>query len=135
MRWSDGAYAGFSTAAPWLPIGIDYTYANVEREQQDPDSMLALYRRLIQLRRAEPPLSVGTNRPAVAGGDLFAYVSEAEGRRFLIVLNLRPRPAHLSLSELNGGQIGVATQLRREGERVDHRLVLLGDDGVVLRLD
>jgi alpha-glucosidase len=90
---------------------------------------------LIALRRKEPALAIGSYRPVVAEGDLIAYLREAEGRRFLVVLNLGPRPAYLPLEELVGGHIVIATQARREGERVNHRLVLLGDDGVVMRVD
>ncbi len=135
MQWTSGPVAGFSAGAPWLPIGYDYDYCNVERQQDDPHSMLSLYRRLIALRRAEAAFSVGSYRPVIAPGDLIAFVREAAGRRFLSVLNLGPRPAHLALDDLGGGQIVIATEQRREGRSAEHRLVMLGDDAVVVRLD
>jgi alpha-glucosidase len=134
MQWNGGAQAGFSSGVPWLPVGYDYQYCNVESQSPDPDSMLSLYRRLIALRRAESALSVGTYTPVEASGQLVAFLRDAGGRRFLVVLNLGSRPAHLPLQALGAGQIAVATDARREGERVAGRLVLLGDDGVVVRL-
>ncbi len=59
--------AGFTTGEPWLPIASDHDVRNVEREKDDPHSILSLYRELIALRRREPALSIGTlsaHRPA-----------------------------------------------------------------------
>jgi alpha-glucosidase len=135
MQWTSGPHAGFSTATPWLPIGHDYEDCNVELQRHDADSMLSLYRRLIALRRAEAAFSVGSYCPVIAPAELIAYVREAGERRFLVVLNLSPRPAHLPLDEIGAGLIVVATRHSREGRRAEHRLVMLGDDAVVLRLD
>jgi alpha-glucosidase len=135
MQWTGGPHAGFTAGEPWLPVGYDHEYCNVERQQNDADSVLSLYRRLIALRRAEAAFSVGSYRPVIAPGDLIAYVREAAGRRFLIVLNLGPKPAHLALHDVGAGQIVIATDQRREGRSAEHRLVMLGDDAVVVRLD
>ena len=136
MQWSSAVNAGFSSAAPWLPLGRDYEVTNVEAERTLPDSPLALYRRLIELRRREPALVLGSYRPLVSEPDVIAYVREHEGRRFLIALNLGPRPSHLMLDEpTSSGEIAIATERAREREKVRGRLILTGDDGVVLQLD
>jgi len=135
MQWTGEAFAGFSTAEPWLPLGFDYQYCNVEAQKSDRDSTLTLYRRLIALRRAEPALSVGNYKPVTTEGAMLAYVRESDEQRFLMVLNLGSRPAHLPLTELGPGEIVLATDARREGERVSGRLVMLGDDAIVVRLD
>jgi alpha-glucosidase len=135
MQWSSAPGAGFTTGTPWLPLGIDYADQNVEQQRGDPTSMLSLYRRLIALRRIEPALSVGTYTPAVADGDLLAYTREAQGKRFLIVLNLGHRPSQFSLQATGPGQIVVATETSREQHRVTDRLLLSGDDGVVIELE
>ena len=136
MQWSEARYAGFSNATPWLPLGHDYQHCNAERQSHEHDSMLGLYRRLIAARRKEPALSVGTYRPVVSEGDVIAYVREAEtGNRFLIALNLGPRPGLLSLESVGAGQVVIATESRRESERASGRLILTGDDALVVRLD
>jgi alpha-glucosidase len=134
MQWTGKPLAGFTTGVPWLPIGHDFEICNVEAQSQERESMLSLYRRLIALRRAEPALSVGTYKPVVAQGQLIAYLREAGEHRFLVVLNLGSRPAHLPLTDIGEGEIVVGTDVRRQGERVTGRLVMLGDDGVVVRL-
>jgi len=88
MAWDGTANAGFSTAAPWLPLHDDWAARNVAVEAEDPASMLALTRALLALRREHPALSVGDIRLIDADGDVLAYERRAEGERFAIVLNL-----------------------------------------------
>ncbi len=53
MQWSDDANAGFSDpgAETWLPVNSNYQEVNVEAEQGDPSSHLAVYRATARLRR------------------------------------------------------------------------------------
>ena len=51
MQWSDGKNAGFTTGTPWLRVNPNYTAINVEKEAQDPDSVLNFYKKLIALRK------------------------------------------------------------------------------------
>ena len=51
MQWSDGKNAGFTTGTPWLQVNPNYTAINVEKEAQDPDSVLNFYKKLIALRK------------------------------------------------------------------------------------
>jgi alpha-glucosidase len=135
MQWNATRCAGFSSGLPWLPLSHDYEHRNVEVEAADADSILLLYHRLIQLRRQEPALVLGTYRPVVAQGDLIAYLREHGDQRWLVALNLGPGPNQLALEALgSGGEIVIATERAREHERLTDRLVLAGDDGVVVRL-
>jgi alpha-glucosidase len=135
MQWNGSLHAGFSRAAPWLPVGHDYEHCNVEQQTEAPDSMLTLYRRLIALRREEVALSVGSYIPVVTHGNVLAYLREAEGRRWLIALNLGSRPAQLPLTNIGAGRIVIATERRRENQVAEGRLILTGDDGMVIKLD
>ena len=54
-------------------------------------SILTLYHRLIELRRAEPALSVGDFAPLPGDDDLMAYIRKTDERRLLVVLNLSPK--------------------------------------------
>lgn len=51
MQWSDRENAGFTTGTPWLRVNPNYTAINVEKESQDPDSVLHFYKSLIALRK------------------------------------------------------------------------------------
>jgi hypothetical protein len=54
--------------------------------------------------------------------------------RFLILLNLGHAPHLVDLAGLTG-KVVVATDAAREGEVLDKRAALLGDDGLVILLD
>jgi len=135
MQWDSSPHAGFTSGKPWLPVGVDHRRINVAQQRDDPMAMLSLYRRLIALRSTEPALAIGsyTHVPAETS-HIFAYLREAKGRRFLVVLNLGHRPGYFSLENFGPGDIVVATDTLREDERVVDRVLLTGDDGVVIRL-
>jgi alpha-glucosidase len=140
MQWDSGPNAGFSSAEPWLPVAADGGVVNVARQREDPRSMLTLCRRLIELRRREPALSVGgfQSLKNCGGNDcVIAYVrrtgaDDRPGRRFLIVLNLGSEPQRFDPP--GGGRVVLSTQLDREGEAVKEVLALRGDEGVVVEL-
>jgi alpha-glucosidase len=134
MPWDATSNAGFTTAKPWLPIG-DHARTNVEQQKEDSGSLLNLYRRLVDLRRAEPALTVGRYLGLPADGDLIAYIREAGEVRFLVVLNLGPKAAKFDLPEgAIKGRLTLATDREREGEPVAGTVELRGNDAVVVRL-
>lgn len=136
MQWDGSPAAGFTTGEPWLPLAADATTANVAAQREDPRSMLNLHRRLLQLRRAEPALSVGPISPLRTTGDLLAWVRKDGDRRFLVVLNLGGTPAAYTPPVLDvRGEVAISTHLDRDGERVQRTVELRGDEGVVVRLD
>jgi alpha-glucosidase len=51
MQWDASPTGGFTTGEPWLPA-VDPRERNLEAQLDDFDSLLAFYRRLIELRRA-----------------------------------------------------------------------------------
>lgn len=53
MQWDDSAYAGFSSVAPWIDVNPAYKQINVAAQEDDPDSVLNFYRRLLELRRGQ----------------------------------------------------------------------------------
>jgi alpha-glucosidase len=133
MQWDSTPGGGFTTGRPWLPLAADWREVNVAAQAGHPASLLTLYRRLIALRRAEPALAIGSFAPFETGGDVLAYWRAAEGsRRFLVVLNLAPRPAQLALPPGGPARLVLTTYLDREAEEVSSPLQLRPDEGVVL---
>jgi alpha-glucosidase len=135
MQWSKAPRAGFSTALPWLPVADDFPAVNVEAERDEPDSMLSLYRALIDLRRREPALAVGDYAPIASDGPVLAYLREREGRCYLIALNFSRETARLMLPKAPGsGEIVLSSHLDRAGESVAAALRLRPDEGVIVRV-
>jgi alpha-glucosidase len=94
MQWSDGPNAGFSPKGvqTWLPINPNYAQGiNVAEQQDDPDSMLNFYKRLLRLRKQTPALIEGDYTPLDEGSDdYFAFLRQSQetGQSCLVVLNL-----------------------------------------------
>jgi alpha-glucosidase len=132
MQWAAAAGGGFTSGEPWLPFAPDLHTRNVEAQRDDPHSILTLHRRLIQLRRANPALSIGAYEPMGAGRGTLAYRRSWEGRSFEVALNLGRRPVEV---EIGVGEIVLTTGLDREGEAIRGRVRLAADEGVVIAID
>jgi alpha-glucosidase len=136
MQWNAEEHAGFTQGKPWLPIADDYRDINVAAQLNEPASILALYRRLIELRRTEPALSIGEFAPLPPmDDDLIAYVRKAQERRLLIVLNLGASARVFNLSDLEcRTSLLLSTYLDRYREEPGAKLELRGDEGVIIEL-
>ncbi|HEU5444714.1 MAG TPA: alpha-amylase family glycosyl hydrolase [Pseudolabrys sp.] len=135
MQWSGSPWADFSSTRPWLPLSADFATQNAAVQSEDPSSLLTLYRRLIELRRAEPALCVGDYGALPAGEDLIAYLRTAAGRRLLIVLNLGSRERTFDISAFKAQlSLLLSTYLDRTSEKITGKLHLRGDEGIIAEL-
>jgi alpha-glucosidase len=73
MRWDNSANGGFTLGHPWLPMGNYVGERNVARLQQDPRSLLWLYRSLIRLRKQEKALTAGSYVPMRSRNDVLMF--------------------------------------------------------------
>jgi alpha-glucosidase len=135
MQWDATARAGFTSGAPWLPIADDFGTINVAAAQADPTSILSLYKRLIELRRAEDALSVGDFAHLPAAEDLIAYVRKAGERRLLVILNLGNKTRAFDVGELAcSARLLISTHLDRGPEPLANSVALRPDEGLVAEL-
>jgi alpha-glucosidase len=136
MQWDAGSQAGFSSVEPWLPVAEDYRQVNVEKQKQDDDSMLTLYRRLIHLRQSEPALRVGRYRPAGVQGNVFAFFREYGETRFLIAVNLGHEKGTVILPDhlRTDGHVVMGTHMDRIGRTVTSEVRMAGDEGMIARV-
>jgi alpha-glucosidase len=96
LPWSgDAPPFGFNATgtAPWLPQPASWSASTVERQETEPGSMLALYRRALRLRGDNPALGDGpmawlADQPA----EVLAFTRGAE---FACVVNLSAAPVAL----------------------------------------
>jgi glycosidase len=138
MPWDETPNAGFSTAAPWLPLNADWRDRNVARLAGAPGSMLTLHRSLLALRRARPALSIGELTlidGAFADADVLAYERRHGDERLLVALNLGHAPRELTLPAwAHGARVLLSTiaSAPDASAAAADRLVLRADEGVVL---
>ena len=91
MPWSDGVHAGFSHTEPWLPVG-DNSKRNVAAQRSDGNSMLWLYRRLIDLRRSRPALVSGSLEFIETQADALVYRRTHEHHSLIAAMNFSRQP-------------------------------------------
>jgi alpha-glucosidase len=135
MQWDASPYAGFSTVAPWLPVGDVYRAENVENLRRDETSIYALYRRLTALRRARKALTMGRYVPVSVAQDLLLYVRAYAHERFLIALNLNDVPAAATLpDDVAQGRVTLSSFNDRAGEIIDGTIDLRPAEGLIVEL-
>ena len=104
MPWTTGLGAGFTTGQPWLRLGPDVATRNVALEGADPDSILALYRRLLRIRRDSAALNGGTLELLPSPEpDVIAYLRRAGADVALVVVNFGERPVESPILGAAGG--------------------------------
>ena len=94
MPWRANAndHAGFSSTTPWLPIGADHLALAVDRQNQDPDSLLNLTRHLLAVRHASDALMRGDARVVEAGETILAIERSTPDETILCVFNMTAEP-------------------------------------------
>ena len=89
MQWDAGINAGFSAKAPWLPVGPRFAKYNVAAEQNDAESILNFYRRLLALRHSDPALHEGSYTPLNPNDpSVLAYLRTYKNRSVAVLLNM-----------------------------------------------
>ncbi len=97
MPWKDSDDAGFSPAAPWLPVPDAHRPLAVERQEADPDSVLQAFRAFMRWRRQQPALVGGSIRFLETPEPVLAFERELDGQRMLCAFNLSAAPAAMAL--------------------------------------
>jgi glycosidase len=130
MPWSPAPHAGFSPVEPWLPLASDDPGLTVERQRDDPDSMLSLFRSLVRLRREVPALAVGGYRTVPAPAEVFSFERWHPAGAVEVHLNFGDSPREVDVS--GGGAVLLSTAGRRGLGPAGGRLTLLGHEGVIV---
>jgi alpha-glucosidase len=133
MQWSEARNGGFSTGEKtWLPCG-DFKTVNVARQTNDPYSMLALYRRLIELRKSTPALVEGSYREIDgAPDDCLVFHRDTAAQHLIVALNFTAEPREI---DLPAGKILLSTLDARAKGSTKSPLTLAPDEGVIVMLD
>ena len=101
MQWNSGEHAGFTTGTPWLKVNSNYTEINVEKQEEDADSVLNYYRRLVAVRKAPEYREVftyGAFEPEYEDTDtVMAYYRVDGEKRMLVAANFGKEAVELKL--------------------------------------
>ncbi len=105
MQWDGSANAGFTQGAPWLPVPKSAAQINVESEKNDPNSLLAWYRSLIQLKKMNPAFARGENLMLdTENTKVLSWMRQAHGTAEVVVaVNFTAEPQTVSLAASEAG--------------------------------
>jgi alpha-glucosidase len=107
----------------------------VKSLEDDPQSILTLYRRLIDFRRSHKALSIGSYVAVDTHQEhVFAYARHYRDERLAVVLNLGHESESVDLPDNGGGEILLSTHLDRAGERIAGRAAIRPDEGLIIKL-
>jgi alpha-glucosidase len=123
MQWDASTYAGFSKAKPWLPVPPNKSAINVQAESADPDSVLAWYKALIQLKKTDPSLKYGEDILLDPTNDkVLSWLRKGPGegsslRAVVVAVNFTDGPQTVDLSAQSAGVpgTGLKTLLKSPG--------------------
>jgi len=132
MPWDASLNAGFCVGQPWLPLNTDYDVRNVAELASDDTSILALYRKLISIRRTSPALTLGDYGATSDQGDVLIFDRFHEEEAVLVALNLSNAPAMVRLQR--SGKVIVSTYLDCEDRLISNSFELRANEGVLVAL-
>src|SRR5271165_1191755 len=101
MQWDDSKNAGFSTnSTPWLPVPPTYTTVNVKAQEGNPESMLAWYKRLIELKQTNTAFAM--NNSTMLDTDntkVLSWLRQApDGKQVVVSCNFTADPQTVNLT-------------------------------------
>jgi alpha-glucosidase len=89
MQWDESENAGFSKAAPWLPVPPTAKTHNVADESKDPESILSFYKKVLKLRHTNKCLLDGSYLPLNENDqNVLSYLRVYKDQAVLIALNM-----------------------------------------------
>ena len=91
VQWSDSDNAGFTTGTPWLKVNSNYKDINVQNQENDLDSVLNYYRKLVATRKSpeyKELFTYGVFEPAYEDTEyVMAYYRVSDNKRILVAAN------------------------------------------------
>ena len=101
VQWNNQENAGFTTGTPWLKVNSNYKEINVENQENDDDSVLNYYRRLISIRKIpeyKDVFTYGRFIPVYQDTDYtMAFYRKDENQRILVAANFGKETEELEL--------------------------------------
>jgi oligo-1,6-glucosidase len=100
MQWNASQNAGFSKGNPWLPVNDNYKAINVELQEQDPNSILHFYRKMIAVRKQFHTLVYGDYHCLNDDAhDAYFYKRWDDQASFLVLLNFSDKTLPIEIDE------------------------------------
>ena len=101
MQWDDTNNAGFSSETPWLPVHENHTTVNVATQQNDHNSVLNHFRKMVALRKENLLLVYGEYKIIKEEHPtIYAYSRTWDDEQMKILLNFSESTSKINLLDL-----------------------------------
>jgi alpha-glucosidase len=128
MCWDQSPLAGFTTGAPWLPLGENRTNVNVAAEQGDSASILQLYCKLNALRKTHSTLISGKLHEIHVEQNVLRFRRSGD-EEIEVILNMTHESIAVPISQ---AIVLAGTHSDREGQTVTGLLTLRAAEGLLV---
>ena len=93
VQWSGAENAGFTTGTPWMSVNPNYPDINVEKQDNDPDSILNFYRQAVRLRKQLSCVRWGNYKEYKKHSKkLYMYSRQDSRQKLLVVCSFWNKP-------------------------------------------
>ena len=132
MQWDDSAYAGFSTAEPWIMVNPNYTKINAKDQVSREDSVFKYYQKLIKLRHESDLIVYGTYDLILDDDkDIYAYTRTLEDEKLVVYCNFSANTREVEVpAEFTDGKILISNYT---DAKADNKINLRPYEAVVIQ--
>ena len=132
MQWDDSAYAGFSTATPWIMVNPNYTKINARDQVNREDSVFKYYQKLIKLRHESELIVYGTYDLILDDDkDIYAYIRTLGDEKLIVYCNFSENTREVELpEEFTNGKVLISNY---SDAKVNHKITLRPYEAIVIQ--
>lgn len=132
MQWDDSAYAGFSTANPWIMVNPNYTKINAKDQINREDSVFKYYQKLIKLRHESELIVYGTYDLILDNDkDIYAYIRTLGDEKLIVYCNFSENTREVELpEEFTNGKVLISNYI---DAKVNHKITLRPYEAIVIQ--
>ena len=132
MQWDDSAYAGFSTANPWIMVNPNYTKINAKDQVNREDSVFKYYQKLIKLRHESELIVYGTYDLILDDDkDIYAYICTLGDEKLIVYCNFSENTREVELpEEFTNGKVLISNYI---DAKVNHKITLRPYEAIVIQ--
>ena len=132
MQWDDSAYAGFSTANPWIMVNPNYTKINAKDQINREDSVFKYYQKLIKLRHESELIVYGTYDLILDDDkDIYAYIRTLGDEKLIVYCNFSENTREVELpEEFTNGKVLISNYC---DAKVNHKITLRPYEAIVIQ--
>jgi len=115
MQWNSSKNAGFTESKPWIPLNKNFKMINVAKQEEDDNSVLHFYRKMIAYRKANKTLIYGEYKDLEPNHpELFTYRRWDERHSFLILHNFSNNVQEFNAHYIKGYTLSNSNYLSNE---------------------